>query len=376
MNSIIVLGAGMVGRTIAIDLHSRFDVTVADINHKHLEILSKNYSIKTVHGNLSSEEFIKKIVKNYDLVIDAVPGFMGFNTLKAVIESGKNIVDISFFSEEPSELEELAIQKNVIAIIDCGVAPGLSNIIIGYHNKIMKINSFEILVGGLPVKRTLPFQYKAPFSPVDVIEEYIRPARLVENGKIVTKPALTDAELINIDPVGTLEAFNTDGLRTLLHTMKIPNMKEKTLRYPGHREYIKVLKDTGFFDQNSIEINGVQIKPIELSSKLLFNEWKLENDEQEFTVMRIVLEGEENDQYKKYEYILFDKSDEKNKISSMARTTGFTCTAVAKLILFKHYLSKGISYPEFIGAYNNCFDLLIKDLKEHNISINKKVFYK
>ncbi|HED06026.1 MAG TPA: saccharopine dehydrogenase [Ignavibacteria bacterium] len=375
MNSIIVLGAGMVGRTIAIDLHSRFDVTVVDINHKHLEILSKNYSIKTVHGNLSSEEFIKKIVKNYDLVIDAVPGFMGFNTLKAVIESGKNIVDISFFSEEPSELEELAIQKNVIAIIDCGVAPGLSNIIIGYHNKIMKINSFEILVGGLPVKRTLPFQYKAPFSPVDVIEEYIRPARLVENGKIVTKPALTDAELINIDPVGTLEAFNTDGLRTLLHTMKIPNMKEKTLRYPGHREYIKVLKDTGFFDQNSIEINGVQIKPIELSSKLLFNEWKLENDEQEFTVMRIVLEGEENDQYKKYEYILFDKSDEKNKISSMARTTGFTCTAVAKLILFKHYLSKGISYPEFIGAYNNCFDLLIKDLKEHNISINKKVFY-
>src|SRR5690606_36768209 len=115
-----------------------------------------------------------------------------------------------------------------------------------------------------------PFEYKAPFSPVDVIEEYTRPARLMENGQVVTKPALTEIELMDFNGVGTLEAFNTDGLRSILHTMAhIPNMKEKTLRYPGHCELITALQRSGFFRRNNISCKGVDISPMEFTSAVL-----------------------------------------------------------------------------------------------------------
>src|SRR6185503_12264879 len=150
-----------------------------------------------------------------------------------------DVVDISFFPEDALLLDKLAKQKEVTAITDCGVAPGLSNLIIGRYNEEMKIDSFECYVGGLPKERIPPFQYKAPFSPVDVIQEYIRPARLVENGKLVIKPAMSDKEILHFDEAGDLEGFNTDGLRSLVTTMKhIPDMKEKTLRYPGHIDLI------------------------------------------------------------------------------------------------------------------------------------------
>lgn len=144
-------------------------------------------------------------------------------------------------------MDTLAKQKNVTAIVDCGVAPGMSNWVLGHYNTQMKIQEFECMVGGLPMQRIKPWEYKAPFSPVDVIEEYIRPARYVVNGEIITRPALSDAELIDFPVVGTLESFNTDGLRSILFTMKhIPNMKEKTLRYPGHIALIQSLQKPGF----------------------------------------------------------------------------------------------------------------------------------
>ena len=138
----------------------------------------------------------------------------------------------------------------------------MSNYIIGRYNEIMTIDSFEIYVGGLPETRKKPFEYKAPFSPVDVIEEYTRPARLMENGYIVTRPALTDREWMHFDELGTLENFNTDGLRSLLFTMPhIKNQKEKTLRYPGHVELIIALKESGFFDTDPINVKGHNVTP-------------------------------------------------------------------------------------------------------------------
>ncbi len=128
--------------------------------------------INTIVADLSSQSEIKKVIKDFDLVIGALPGFMGFNTLKSIIEAGKNVVDISFFPEDPFLLDKLAKDKNVTAVVDCGVSPGLSNIVLGYHNKKMKVNNYRCIVGGLPYKRDWPFQYKAYFSPIDVIEEY------------------------------------------------------------------------------------------------------------------------------------------------------------------------------------------------------------
>jgi saccharopine dehydrogenase-like NADP-dependent oxidoreductase len=368
MKKIIVLGAGMVGRAIAIDLCKEFEVTSADIDKQNLSLLKK-FPIKTVRCDLSSSEKIKSLVKKFDLVIGAVPGFMGFKTLQTVIRARKNVVDISFFAEDPFKLDALAKKMSVTAIVDCGVCPGLSNIILGYHNKQMQIDSYECMVGGLPSKKEWPYKYKAFFSPSDVIEEYTRPARIVENGKMIIKEAMSDPELIEFDEVGTLEAFNTDGLRSLLTTMKIPEMIEKTLRYPGHIELMKIFRETGFFSHDEIEFSGKKIKPIELTSKLLFPFWQPDEDEDEFTLMKIKIAGEKSDQKKIIEYVLLDRSDMKTKTSSMARTTGYTCTSAARLILEGKFSRKGICPPEFIGEEDGCFDKIISLLNERNIKV-------
>jgi len=369
MKKIIVLGGGMVGSVIAADLCNEYDVTISDKSTQILEQLKNQYKINTVVWDLSKDLDLKELLEPFDLVIEAVPGNIGFEVLQAIISAGKNVVDISFFERDPFELKELADTLNVTAVVDCGVAPGLSNLILGFHNESMDIESFKCFVGGLPFKRNWPYQYKAFFSPTDVIHEYLRPARYVVNSKLVVKEALSDPEFIEVDGIGTLEAFNTDGLRTLLQTMKIPNMIEKTLRYPGHRELMNILKYSGFLDEEEIKIKNHSIRPIDLTSKLLFRLWKPEREDDEFTVMKLFIRGDENDEKKEYVYEIFDKFDEETKTTSMARTTGYTCTAVARLILNGGLNNKGIFPPEYVGAIPGYSDKVLDYLLQRNIQV-------
>ena len=367
MKRIVVLGAGLVGKAIALDLAGRYEVTVVDIDEKNLQKVSQDRAIKTKHLDLSDTKSVIEVAQNFDLVVGALPSSLGFRTMEAVIEAGKDMVDISFLPEDALELDEHAKSHGVTVVFDCGVAPGMSNIILGYHNNKMKVQKFDCMVGGLPVDRIWPYEYKAPFSPMDVLEEYTRPARIVENGKIVIKPALSEPEFIQFDKIGTLEAFNTDGLRSLLTTMKIPYMRERTLRYPGHIELMTILRETGFFDKNLINIKGKSIRPIDLTSKLLFPKWQLHEGDEEFTVMRIGISGTEGNQQKRYQYDLFDKYDRTTHTSSMARTTGYTCAAVVDLVLENLYSRKGVSPPEYIGANEKCFKNIIEYLKIRNV---------
>lgn len=363
--TIAVLGAGMVGRAIALDLAKDHTVTSFDLNAANLaELKGRNDAVQTVAANLSQFEEYNNWLAPFDMVVTAVPGFMGYKTLEAVINAGKNVVDISFFPEDVLQLDTLARQKGVTVITDCGVAPGVSNFIIGRYNEEMKISSFECYVGGLPQHPKPPFYYKAPFSPVDVIQEYIRPARLVEQGRIVTKPALSERELMRFDEVGELEAFNTDGLRSLIYTMgHIPDMKEKTLRYPGHIDLIIALQQAGFFDTTTLRIKETDIAPLDFTSKLLVNEWRLGPEEEEFTVMKVIIKGEG----KQIEYSLLDKYDTAAKTSSMARTTGYTCTAAVNLISKGLFTNKGVFPPELVGKNKECFDFVMEYLKERNV---------
>ncbi|NJO25529.1 MAG: saccharopine dehydrogenase [Bacteroidia bacterium] len=366
---IAVLGAGMVGRAIASDLSAQHRVTAFDVNATNLSLLNKrNPAIKTQKTDLTDYGSYLNLLDGFDMAVTAVPGFMGYKTLEAVINCGKNVADISFFPEDVLQLDALAKQKGVTVITDVGVAPGMSNLILGYYNELMKVNSFECYVGGLPQNPQPPFYYKAPFSPVDVIQEYIRPARLQEKGKIVTKPALTEREIINFDGVGKLEAFNTDGLRSLLFTMShIPDMKEKTLRHPGHIDLVVSLKQAGFFESNPVDVNGIKISPLEFSSKILINEWKLGEEEEEFTVMRVIVEGEINNSKKTIEYNLLDRYDAVSKTSSMARTTGYTCTAAVHLIEKGLFKEKGVFPPELAGKHRKCFEFVLGYLRERGV---------
>jgi len=371
MSRIIVLGAGMVGSAMAIDMTRNHDVTLADLDKHILNAAKKRCAhLNPIQLDVTKEEELHKALAPFELVICAVPGFLGFNTLRSIINSKKNVVDISFFPEDPFELDELAKEKNVTAIVDCGVAPGMDNIMLGYYNERLLLTDFECLVGGLPKKRKWPFDYKAPFSPMDVIEEYTRPARFVENGKLVIKEALSDCELISFDKVGTLESFNSDGLRSIIKTMPhISNLKEKTLRYPGHAEYIKVLKSSGFFDIKTIKIKNTEITPLEFTSKILFKEWKLEETEEEITVMRISLKGKnDKGEVEVVTINLYDEFCNKTKTSSMARTTGYTATAVSSLLLDGLFDKKGIIPPELIGKHEKCYHYILKYLGERNIN--------
>ena len=372
MKKISVLGAGLVGKAIAIDLQKNFDVTSYDINEQNLKFLSEKYGIKTKIADLSKDDEISSAVKDADIVVCAVPGFMGFETLKQIILAGKDVVDISFFPEDAFELNELAKSKNVTAITDCGVAPGMGNIICGYHNKRMQMTDYRCYVGGLPFVREWPFDYKAVFSPIDVIEEYTRPARYVQNNKLVVKEALSDTELMNFENIGTLEAFNSDGLRSLMKTMKIPNMIEKTLRYPGTVEYMKVLRACGFFDKSEVDVNGQKVKPLDLTANLLFPKWKLKEGEKEFTVMQVICEGIENGEKVKHVYDLFDVFDDETKTTSMARTTGYTCTAAVNLLAEGLFAEKGISPPEYIALSDDNFQFILDYLSKHNVIYKHK----
>ncbi len=372
MSKIVVLGTGMVGKAIAIDLHKNHNVVAVDLDEESLAFLSEKHNIQTQALNLMDEEGIRAVVADCDLAVSAVPGFMGYDLVRTVIEAKKNIVDISFMPEDFMDLNALAARNGVTAITDCGVAPGMPNLIAGYWNELMDVESFEYQVGGLPRVKIYPFYYKAPFSPIDVVEEYIRPARYIEKGQKMTKPAMSEPELMFFEKVGTLEAFYTDGLRSLLHNLPhIPNMKEKTLRYPGHIHLIQALKTAGFFEKTPITINNTAIRPIDFTSKILINDWKLNPDEEEFTVMRVTLKGQLEGKPITVRYELYDEFEKEEQLSSMARTTGYTATAHAELILQSRFNGKGVFPPELVGMDPDCFDFVMEYLRERNVRYMK-----
>ena len=367
MKKITVLGAGLVGNAIALDLAKHYEVCSADASGDALAKLQA-CGIRTVQADLTDAAALKSAIREADLVVGALPGFLGFEALKCCIEAGKNVVDISFFPEDAFHLDELAKRNGVTAVVDCGVAPGMGNVILGYHHAHMQVNSFRCWVGGLPQIREWPWEYKAVFSPVDVIEEYLRPARYVEGGRLVVREALSDPELIFIDGMGTLESFNSDGLRSLIRTMPdIPNMIEKTLRYPGSIEYLRVLRAAGYFSYEEIDVKGQKIRPVDVTAKLLFPKWKLKPGEGDITVMRIVVEGLENNRPQNYTYDLLDKYDPETDTISMARTTGYTCSAVANLVLSGRFARKGICPPEYIGAEPGNLKTILAYLNDRNV---------
>lgn len=380
---VMVLGAGLIGGAIVKDLanDANLKVVAADIDQANLDRLKGESIVKAIKADLSDSSTVSKLVKDYDLVVGSLPGHMGFRTLETVIESGKDIVDIAFFPEDAFELDRLVKKKGVTAVIDCGIAPGCSNLILGYLTTVLdETERFECYVGGLPQEPEWPYEYKAPFSPSDVIEEYTRPARLVENRKVVTKPALSDVELIDFPGVGLLEAFNTDGLRTLIQTMsagskfgKIPLMKEKTMRFPGHAEKMRILRETGFFDKVPVSLNGVSVRPLDLTSRLLFPMWKLNEGEEDFTAMRIRVEGKKDGKRKRHVLDLLDTYDRKTNTTSMARTTGYTCSTVVRLLRDKKFDRSGICPLEFIGQDQECYSYIIEGLRKKGINFKETV---
>jgi lysine 6-dehydrogenase len=370
---IAVLGAGLVGGPMAMDLAKDpgHEVLVCDISDEALDRVTSKSRVKTRHTDLSNADEVQAIAKEADIVLSAVPSFMGFRTLEAIIETGKDVVDIAFFAENPLDLDALARRTGSTAIVDMGVQPGMGSVLAGHaHSQLDETVAILAYVGGLPRTRLWPYEYRAVFSPMDVIEEYVRPARYVENGKLVVRPALSDPELLDFPEVGTLEAFNTDGLRTMAQTLagKVPNMKEKTLRYPGHIEKMRVLRETGFFSTDPVDVGGgVQVRPLDLTTRLLFPMWKLEPGEADVTVLKVIVEGVKTKKRTRLTYDLFDTYDVATGIHSMARTTGYTATAAVRMLGKKLFTKKGVFPPELVGFERPCVEFLLGELRTRGV---------
>ncbi len=372
MAKIAVLGAGMVGSAIGLTLSQTHDVLVLDINKARLKFIASN-KIKTKVCDLTDALKLSDAIAKSELVIGAMPGHLGYHMLKTVIEAGKNIVDISFFPEDASALNSLAKKNKVIAIYDCGVAPGMDNVLLGFHDQRMKVKRFKCMVGGLPKKKNPPFNYKAPFSPIDVLEEYTRPARLKIKGKVVVKPALTDIETFTVPVIGKLEAFNSDGLRSLLTTMShIPDMTEKTIRFPGHAQQMEWIRSAGLLSKESVAIKGQMLRPLDLTSQLLFPHWTYDPGEEDFTYMIVSIEGIESGKLTRYTYTLFDQYNRKAKMSSMARTTGMTTCAAAELVLDGTFNQTGVHPPEQLGRSTICVNHILHYLRANGIVYDLK----
>ncbi|MBI5489936.1 MAG: saccharopine dehydrogenase NADP-binding domain-containing protein [Deltaproteobacteria bacterium] len=375
MSEVVVLGGGMVGGIMTRDLATEpgLHVTVVDRDPAVLERLARRAPVATERADLSDPDAVRVLCRRFDLVVGAAPGFLGLRCLRAVLEAGKPVVDISFMPEDARQLDGLAREKNVTAVVDCGVAPGLSNLFCGRAMaELRDLERVLILVGGLPVVRRWPWEYAAVFSPIDVIEEYTRPARFVEHGTTVVREALSEPELVELPGVGTVEAFNTDGLRSLLDTVHAPFVKEKTLRWPGHIEKIRVLRALGLLGTAAVHVGGVEVRPIDLTAKLLFPQCQLRDGDEEFTVLRVEADGRLEGRRVRRTWDLLDRTDRATGETSMARTTGFPATIMARMLLRGEVRRPGVHPPEAFGGEPAIVERMRTDLARRGVAYSER----
>jgi saccharopine dehydrogenase-like NADP-dependent oxidoreductase len=410
----VILGAGMVGSAMAADLvqDERFSVTVADRDAGALERLQQRLGgpqgrgPRVVRADLGDPAAVTRLASEHDLVLGALSSVIGLQTLRAVIEAGRPYVDISFMAEDALSLSGLAAERGVTAVVDCGVAPGMSNMMCGHAAaRLQPCESLAIYVGGLPVERRWPFEYKAGFAPHDVIEEYVRPSRLVEDGRVVVREALSEPELLDFPGIGTLEAFNTDGLRSLATTLSVPFMKEKTMRYPGPIALMRVLRETGLFSKEPVEVpvagdgaggsgaggsgagssgagrsgagsgGTVRVRPLDVTARMMFPKWTYAPGEADLTVMRVSAEGrlDATPNRVRLQWDLLDYHDPETDTRSMSRTTGFPATIMARFLVEGRFRKPGVHPPETVGAQPGLLDAMLQELQRRGVKYTASV---
>ena len=350
---ILLLGAGNIGKAIAHDLSKDFQITIGDIDEEYLEDVEKYGNTRKV--NAADHTEILESIEDHDLIIDSLPGKFGFRVLEAAIEAEKDVVSVSFMAENPLQLDEDAREAGVTIIPDAGFGPGLPNICIGLMDSIFdEFEKATIFIGGLPKEPRPPLYYRKTWSLEGLIEEYTREARILKNNEIIKVDPFEEIRDIKINDF-EFEGFLSDGLRTLTTTIDIPEMKEWTLRWEGHLEKMKILRELGFFEDESVETTLDVIRP------------HMCYDSKDFSIMKVEGKGIEDGREKEIKYYLYD---EEKEFTSMARTTGFT-TAVIVRTLIEEDFSEGVLPLE-------CFDCrvsekVLSELKKRDIIVEKQI---
>jgi len=373
---IIVIGCGKIGSIIAKDLAESLEaeITVADKFETAARRVAEEISGEWTTVDASSKGSIAQALRGFDLAVGALPGDYGFNAMEAAVEVGVDMVDVSYTPENPLILDEEARRKEMTLIPDCGVAPGLSNMLVSYGaSKLDEVRAAHILVGGIPERPVPPLGYTITWSAEGLIDEYMRPVRIVENGRVVEVPALSGLEEIDFPGLGRLEAFYTDGLRTLIETFKgVESMYEKTLRYPGHVEKVKLLRELGLFDDEPIEVEGVKVSPKHFTARLLERHLRMP-DVGDLLAMMVEVKGLKDGVEKTIRFHLLDRYDRASGVTAMARTTGYTTSIVAQLLAKGRIEERGVIPPEKLGLRSQIFEEILMELRRRGVEVMEQV---
>lgn len=375
---VLIIGCGNIGSVSAQDLVKSVpstEIVVADKNEKRAKDVAEKIEKDNVSWtglDTSNHGELVNTLKGFDLAMGFLPGKLGYGLCKACIDAGKDLVDVSYMAENPMTLNASAAKAGVTIVPDCGLAPGISNVLVGHAvGKLDEVKAVHVMVGGLPEKPVPPLGYTITWSPESLIDEYTRKVVIVKKGRKVEIEALSGVEAITFPKVGELEAFYTDGLRTLLYTMEnVEEMWEKTLRYLGHAEKIKAFQTLGFFDEKKVDVEGVNVSPRKLTVKLIGEKlWKPEV--KDIVVLKVEVVGVENGKKTSYSYHLLDNYDKKQGITAMARTTAYPASIVAQLMLKKAVKEKGVVPPEKIGMDKKLFSQFSDGLKKRGIKVSE-----
>lgn len=333
-----VLGSGMMGGVVAWDL-ARSEgvdgVTVADIDEERLKGVksrslggSRRLSVEVL--DVKDRDKTERFLKRFDVAVSALPHGIVHSSDLAAVSSGTKMVNVAF-EDEQMQLNLAGKKTGALLIPGCGLAPGLGGILLGHASRTLgNCGEGHILVGGLPQTPQPPFGYKLVFSIVGLLREYTDDARVFRDGKLVKVRPFSTVETVEFpEPIGKLEAFCTDGLSSLVYTMKgMRTLDEKTLRWPGHAEKMSLLQEAGYFHKGKLTFEGgTMVSPLEMSLEVLRKKLS-EGDPRDLTVMRVTA----NSDREEVVYDMVDRYDEAKRITSMGKTTAYTASIVAQMV--------------------------------------------
>ncbi len=343
---IVVLGGGAQGRVIARDLARSLrdaHVTVADLTQPTLPALP---NLDWIEADLADPATIARLLRDHDFGVGALPSRLGFGAMKAAIEAKRSLVDVSFSAEDPLTLDAEARAAGITIAPDCGLAPGLSHLLVGHHAaRYGTPDEVLIMVGGVSEDASRPFGYVVTWSLDDLLEEYVRPARIIRGGVPAEVPAFSGLERVQIAGVGEMEAFYSDGLRTLVESLPgVREMGEKTLRWPGHAEAVRPLVENG----------------------RLLDELRrhcLANPPRDLVVLDVRMRWGDT----RRQATMLDRYDAKTGMTAMSRTTAFTTSVVAQLAARGGLKEHGVHPLERIARDDKAYGFILAEMESRGV---------
>lgn len=370
---ILQIGVGMIGSIVAKDLAAKYEITVFDGQEENLLRLKKALpSVKCIHGSVDDEKLLNDLFESHDIVSVALPGCMAGGVVKMAILKEKNVFDISSIPNDIllGELKELADKNNALYVPKIGIAPGMTNFLAGRGaSELDEVHDVKIYVGGIPDKRVSPMDYKTVFCLEEAIQEYLDPSAVVREGQLSYEPALSELHEVIFEGFNELEAFITDGLATLPATIRAKNMTEYTIRWSGHIDQIKNLIALGLFEKEKKEVLGTEISPRDYLVSVLTPLWKMDfsKGDRDVTLFRTIVNGKKEGERVEYRWELVDHFDEINRITSMGKCTGSTCSTFINAFAKNLIDQKGMLFPEKLANDDRLYNFVLKELSEKGV---------